>query len=136
MFDDCLYFNLSSLTRSITQTWKEEFAKLGLSPSHGYLLFAMVESPDKQQKDYGEYLDLEASTVNRLIDTLLKKGFIEKSGVGRGSSVFVTNKGKELYIEIKQIMSLLKNRMEKSLNQERFENLIQDLAIARKSINL
>ena len=134
MFDDCLYFNLSSLTRSITQTWKEEFAKLGLFPSHGYLLFAMVERPDKQQKDYGDYLDLEPSTINRLIDTLISKGLIEKSGIGRGSSVSVTDDGQALYLQIKQTMSHLKKLMEDSLSHTRFNSLIQDLSLARKSL--
>lgn len=134
MFNDCLYFNLSSLTRNITQTWKEEFSKLGLFPSHGYLLFAMVERPNEQQKDYGDYLDLEASTINRLIDALITKGLIEKSGAGRGSSVAVTNDGQALYAQIKQTMSFLKKRMEDSLTHTRFNSLVQDLAVARKSL--
>ena len=135
MYDDCLYFNLSSLTRSITDRWKEEFAQLGLSPSHGYLLFAMVERPNEQQKDYGEYLDLEASTVNRLIDTLVSKGLIEKSGSGRGSSVSVTAEGKNLYRQIKKTMSKLKERMDGALGSARFKKLVQELSAARQSLS-
>ena len=134
MFDDCLYFNLSSLTRSITDTWKEEFAQLGLSPSHGYLLFAMVERPDEQQKDYGEHLDLDASTINRLVDTLISKGLIEKSGSGRGSSVSVTAEGKSICRQIKKSMNKLKDRMSSELGSARFKKLVQELAVARQSL--
>lgn len=135
VFDDCLYFNLSSLTRSITNTWKEEFAQLGLSPSHGYLLFAMVERPDQQQKDYGDYLDLEASTINRLIDTLISKGLVDKTGSGRGSSVFVTAEGQLLYRKIKKSMSKLKQLMDDELGSSRFKKLVQELAVARQALH-
>ena len=67
MFDGCFYFNLSSLSRMVTEIWKDEFSQLGLSPSHGYLLFAMVEKSGAQQKDYSDYLDLDESTILSLI---------------------------------------------------------------------
>lgn len=135
MFDDCLYFNLSSLTRTITEAWKKEFAQLDLSPSHGYLLFAMVERPHEQQKDYGDYLDLEASTINRLIDTLISKGLVKKSGSGRGSSVLVTAEGKSHYRKIKKSMGNLKKLMNESLGGPRFDKLVQELTAARESLS-
>ena len=135
MFDECLYFNLSSLTRRITDKWKEEFSQLGLSPSHGYLLFAMVESPDEQQKDYGDYLDLEASTINRLIDALIGKGLIEKLGSGRGSTVFVTAEGKVVYRRVKKTMKELRQNMNDALGSSRFKGLVRELAVARQALD-
>lgn len=134
MFDDCLYFNLSSLTRAVTESWKEEFAKIGLPPSHGYLLFAMVEKPGEQQKDYGDYLDLNASTINRGIDALIAKGFVEKSGAGRGSSLSVTSDGKKHYRRIKTSMGKLKQLMTDSLGTNNFKKLVKDLTAARGAI--
>ena len=131
MFDDCLYFNLSSLTRSITEIWKAEFAILGLSPSHGYLLFAMIESSGEQQKDYGGYLDLDASTVNRLIDALVQKGLAVKKGVGRGSEVSVSAEGRRVYRRIKKTMEGLHQKMSDSLGEKRFNQLVGDLVSAR-----
>ena len=135
MFDGCFYFNLSSLSRMVTEIWKDEFSQLGLSPSHGYLLFAMVEKSGAQQKDYSDYLDLDASTINRLIDTLIQKGYAEKDGVGRGSAVLVTPEGKELYRKVKKTMSSLKQRMNEGLGKDQFEKLVQDLAAARDTIS-
>ncbi len=135
MFNDCLYFNLSSLTRSITDIWKAEFAKLGLSPSHGYLLFAMVKSEGEQQKDYGEYLDLNASTVNRLIDTLVQKKLVKKDGTGRGSQVSATTEGKIVYSQISKTMESLRQKMNDSLGEEKFEQLVGDLASIRNSFS-
>lgn len=134
MFSDCIYFNLSSLTRSVTDLWKDEFLKLGLSPSHGYLLFAMVEKPGEQQKDYGDLLDLDASTINRLVDGLISKGLVEKLGSGRGSSLLVTAEGKRLYRKIKKSMELLKSKMNEKLGNSRFKKLVEELAVMRTLI--
>ena len=134
MFDDCLYFNLSSLTRTITDVWKAEFAKLGLSPSHGYLLFAMVESKGKQQKDYGEHLDLDASTINRLIDSLVQKKLVTKEGAGRGSEVSVSAEGKREYRRIKKTMDTLRQKMSNSLGEKRFSQLVDDLVSTRNAL--
>lgn len=135
MFDGCLYFNLSSITRSITETWKVEFAKLGLTPSHGYLLFAMVESSGEQQKDYGEYLDLNASTINRLIDSLVQKKLAVKEGAGRGSELSVTAEGRREYRRIKKTMEELREKMSATLGKKRFAQLVNDLASARESLS-
>ncbi|MFD2257006.1 MarR family winged helix-turn-helix transcriptional regulator [Luteolibacter algae] len=134
MFDGCLYFNLSSLTRSITEIWKLEFAKLGLSPSHGYLLFAMVENSGMQQKDYGDYLDLDASTVNRLIDALVRKNLVAKNGMGRSSEVYVTDEGRLEYRRIKKTMDTLRQKMIDSLGEERFDQLVGDLCAVRGTL--
>lgn len=83
MFDECIYFNLSALTRKVTRIWEEEFGKLGLSPSHGYLLFAIAENPDASQKELGEIMELDPSTVTRFIDTLVSKGLAKKPVRGR-----------------------------------------------------
>lgn len=136
MFNDCLYFNLSSLTRSITDIWKAEFLKLGLSPSHGYLLFAMVENSGEQQKNYGAHLDLNASTVNRLIDTLIEKSLVEKRGTGRGSEVVVTAEGKREYRRVKKTMAKLRQKMSDSLGEENFSQLVGNLSTARDSFSV
>ena len=94
-----------------------------------------MERPNEQQKDYGDYLDLEASTINRLIDTLISKGLIEKSGSGRGSSVSLTDDGKALYLQITQTMNHLKKLMEDSLSHARFNSLVQDLTVARRALH-
>lgn len=134
MFDDCLYFNLSSLTRRVTEVWRVEFARLGLSPSHGYLLFAMASEQGLAQKDYGELLDLDASTVNRFIDTLIGKGYVSKEGAGRASSVSVTAEGKKEYRRIKNVMARLREKMTEALGETRFEGLVEDLKQVRKTL--
>ncbi|WP_411845664.1 MarR family winged helix-turn-helix transcriptional regulator [Roseibacillus persicicus] len=131
MFNDCLYFNLSSLSRSVTEVCREEFSRIGLSPSHGYLLFAMVEKRGLGQKEYGEILDLEASTINRLVDTLVARGFVDKEGAGKGSTISVTDDAVAEYEKICEVMSQLKGRLQNALGKKDFAHLVKNLSKAR-----
>ncbi|WP_386820294.1 MarR family winged helix-turn-helix transcriptional regulator [Luteolibacter algae] len=105
-----------------------------MSPSHGYLLFAMVENSGMQQKDYGDYLDLDASTVNRLIDALVRKNLVAKNGMGRSSEVYVTDEGRLEYRRIKKTMDTLRQKMIDSLGEERFDQLVGDLCAVRGTL--
>ncbi|MFD2255299.1 MarR family winged helix-turn-helix transcriptional regulator [Luteolibacter algae] len=131
MFNDCLYFNLSSVSRSVTEACRDEFSRIGLSPSHGYLLFAMVEERGLGQKEYGELLDLEASTINRLVETLVARGYVLKEGSGRGSTIAVTESAIEEYDRICEAMSQLKLRLQKTVGESDFEALVEGLGKAR-----
>ena len=91
----------------------------------------MVECRGEQQKDYGGYLDLDASTVNRLIDALVTKELVVKEGMGRGSEVSVTEKGKKEYRRIKKSMESLRLKMSDSLGEKRFNQLVGDLSSVR-----
>ena len=94
----------------------------------------MVENSGEQQKDYGDYLDLNASTVNRLIDALVLRKLVEKEGAGRGSEVSVTAEGRREYRRIKKTMDGLRKKMSDSLGEKRFNQLIDDLASTRSAL--
>ena len=73
-FDQCLYFNLAALNRKITKIWEQEFGKLDLSPSHGYVLAAIAEMPEISHKTLSELMELDPSTMTRFLDKLESKG--------------------------------------------------------------
>lgn len=133
MFNDCIYFNLTTLTRKITKIWQEEFNKLGLSPSHGYLLFAMQEQPNASQKELAEIMELDASTITRFIDTLINKGFAEKSTRGKGAAFTITPSGTKEYKKIKKTMNLLYEQMESHFGDKAFSQFVDQLYNARQS---
>ena len=94
----------------------------------------MVESKGKQQKDYSEHLDLDASTINRLIDSLVQKKLVTKEGAGRGSEVSVSAEGKREYRRIKKTMDNLRQKMSNSLGEKRFSQLVDDLVSTRNAL--
>ncbi|MCC6713485.1 MAG: MarR family transcriptional regulator [Candidatus Dadabacteria bacterium] len=135
MFDGCIYFNLSALTRKVTRIWEEEFAKLGLSPSHGYLLFALAENPGASQKELGEIMELDPSTVTRFVDALVVKGLAGKPVRGKGASIHLTADGKRLYRKIKKRMDALYERMRDHFGEKEFGSFVDGLYEARQSLS-
>jgi DNA-binding MarR family transcriptional regulator len=132
MFDRCIYFNLTTLTRQITTLWQEEFDRLGLSPSHGYLLVAMARNPAISQKELGELMELAPSTITRFIDTLVRRGLAEKKDKGKGAATTVTAKGKQVGHQVNKLMDALYGQMKDRFGAKRFETFVSDLSSARQ----
>jgi len=134
MFEDCIYFNLASLSRRVTEAWRFEFAKLGLSPSHAYLLYAMVKQPGLSQKEYGEILDLDGSTVNRLVDHLSSRGLVSKEGFGKGSTLRTNPEAAKECKRVVKTMKTLKTKMQNHLGERQFNQLVANLVNARAAL--
>ena len=133
MFDKCIYFNLSTLTRKINKIWQKEFDRLGLSPSHGYLLFAIVEKPGISQKELAKLLELDASTITRFIEVLVHRGLVKKPAKGKGARFSVTEEGKKSYKKIKQTMDRLYHTMQEHFSADEFAAFVAELHTARQS---
>lgn len=133
MFEKCIYFNIAALNRKITNIWQESFLPLGLSPSHAYLLIAISENPDVSQKELGQLMELDPSTITRFIDTLERKGMLEKTARGKGSTLKISSKGQKVSRKIKKTMKDLFARMEKHFGKKEFPNFVNDIYTARQS---
>ena len=131
MFDKCIYFNISSLSRQITKIWQDEFSLIGLSTSHGYLLAAIAEYPKATQKELSEIMELDASTITRFIDSLAAKKMIERKGVGKGATFSVTNKGFETVQKIHALMNSLFSEMQNTFGKRDFKNFVGQLRQAK-----
>lgn len=134
MFDHCLYFNISVLARKIGAIWQAEFARVGLSPSHGYILAAIAENAPVTQKALSEILELGASTITRLVDSLVAGGFATKTAKGKGGEVELTDDGRRLHRSVTKAMDRLYNRMQTHFGAKRFEEFVGALRSARTSI--
>jgi DNA-binding MarR family transcriptional regulator len=134
MFDHCLYFNISVLARKVGAIWQAEFARVGLSPSHGYLLAAIAENAPVSQKVLSEILELDASTITRLVESLVARGFAKKTAKGKGGEVDLTDNGRRLHRSVTKAMDRLYNHMQSHFGEERFEEFVDALRSARMSI--
>lgn len=133
MYDRCIYFNLATLTRKINRIWSDAFGRVGLSPSHGYLLGAIAESPEASQKDLGALMELDASTITRFMDALEAKGLIEKTSRGKGASFVVTREGRKAHRAVNKTMDELYHDMQAHFGATRFKILVEGLREARQS---
>ncbi|MDF2684163.1 MAG: transcriptional regulator, MarR family protein [Brevibacillus sp.] len=107
---ECLYFTANRLSRVITKMADEEFAVSGLSPTYAFLMMAVYEKEGISQKELGEILHLQPSTVTRFIEKLIGKGLIYSRVEGRLSLIYSTEKGKALEGVINECWNHLRSR--------------------------
>ena len=99
-FAACLLFSANALARAITNMGDETFARLGLTYSHAYLLWEIVESPGITPTVLSERLFLSPSTITRLIEKLEQKGLVTRQSEGKNTLVTPTESGKMLHPQI------------------------------------
>ncbi|MBO0939026.1 MarR family transcriptional regulator [Fibrella sp. HMF5335] len=92
----CLLFAANALARAVTVIGDAEFAKLGLSYSHAYLLNEVAEQPGQTPTALSETLFLSPSTITRLIEKLEGKGLVRRQPEGKRTLVFATDAGQVL----------------------------------------
>ncbi|MFD0692495.1 MarR family winged helix-turn-helix transcriptional regulator [Paenibacillus sp. GCM10027628] len=120
---ECLYFTANRLSRVITKMAEDEFAITGLSPTYAYLLMTVYEKEGISQKEIGELLHLQPSTVTRLIEKLVVKGLINNRVEGRMSLIYSTDKGKELEEAINKCWMNLRSRYSATLGEKEGDEL-------------
>jgi len=101
-FNGCLYFSAGRLFRTIDRLAANVFRKMGLAPTHAFLIMALHESPKRSAtpSDLAQVMNLDRSTVTRLISFLEKKKIIGRSRSGRTMTVTLLDKGNALLPEI------------------------------------
>src|SRR3712207_419314 len=104
-FCQCFYFTANSLARKIEKVAIASWKKVDLSPSHAYLLIAVLEEPGVQPGHISEQLQLTPSTVTRLIEKLEEKKLVVRTYEGKITNIYPTPKSKELLPQLKECMN-------------------------------
>ncbi len=100
-FSGDLFFNITSLARTINSMADEEFQITGLAPSSAFILLLANKAPGISAKELCFYLNLQPSTITRLVDSLEAKGFVKRKAVGRNMILNPTKKSLALSPKIK-----------------------------------
>jgi MarR family transcriptional regulator, organic hydroperoxide resistance regulator len=107
-FAQCLYFASAALARKIEKLANESWKEVGLSPSHAYLLLAVLEEPGLQQ--------------------LEEKKLVIRTTEGRLTNVYPTPKAKELQPKMTACMQEFSAKYIQLLGKEESTKLVQNLA--------
>ena len=127
MFERCLYFNLNTLTREVNRLWEAAFQKVGLSPSHAYLMRAVFNAPGITQKNLADELKLSSSTITRFIDSLAARGLLERRQTGedaRESAIYPGKESKKLKKELENIAMDLSKQVRTLINEADVDELV------------
>jgi DNA-binding MarR family transcriptional regulator len=126
-YSQCLYFTANALARKIEKMAQESWSKVELSPSHAYLLIMVIEDPGVQPGFIAEHLQLQPSTVTRLIEKLEDKKLLIRTTEGKITNVYPTPKGKELMPVLKECMNEFYSNYTSALGKDESARLVQNM---------
>jgi len=134
MFDACIYFNVTALARVLKRIWDEAFSRVGLSPSHAYVLLLVIEKPGIVQSEISTAMELTPSTVSRFIDTLAGKGLVTRRTEGKVAHVDPTPAGTALQSELTAIAGELSGFIGERISQRENAILVEQTAAIRRKL--
>ena len=76
MFEQCLYFNTTSLARKLEREWALTFRPFGLTPSQAFMLRVILDKPKSYQNVLAKEMNISKPTASRGLDGLEKLGLI------------------------------------------------------------
>ncbi|HZV80857.1 MAG TPA: MarR family transcriptional regulator, partial [Geobacteraceae bacterium] len=117
-----LLFRLAYLTRRWRKVLDAEFQSSGLTDATWRpLLHLHILGENVRQKDLAASLGIEGPSLVRLIDTLVTKGFIERTedvSDRRAKLLRITPSGLHLVVRIRQTVTDLEESLFSSINDE------------------
>jgi len=122
-----MYFSASALARKIEKLAVESWKSVNLSPSHGYLLLAVLEEPGIQPGTLANEMQLKPSTITRLIEKLEEKKLVIRTTDGKLTNVYPTPKAKELHRKLKECLNHFHSSYSTILGKEECVNLIGNM---------
>jgi len=137
MFEKCLYFNSNALARSVTRIWAEAYKRFDLSPPHAFLVRVVLSTPGILPREIAEKLSLSRSTVTRFLDSLEKKGFLERKTTGtdgREIQVFPTLQAMEIHDGLIKTREELMGKMESLFGEKEILETVDKLREVRKKL--
>lgn len=122
-----MYFTANSLARKIDKLAQESWSKVDLSPSHAYLLMMVLEEPGIQPGLLAGHLQLQPSTVTRLIEKLEEKKLLVRTTEGKMTNVYPSPKGKDLLPKLKECVNEFYSRYSAILGKDESAKLVQNM---------
>jgi DNA-binding MarR family transcriptional regulator len=115
----------------ITKVWNNAFAPLGLSPAHAYLIRLVLEKPGLMQKEIGQELHLEKSTITRFIDKMVEAGYLKRKVKIKEESkhqyIYATGKAQAIKIELENIGDTLYKKSQQLIELDDLAKLVKDM---------
>lgn len=123
----CMYFASGALARKMEKLAIDTWKKVGLSPSHAYLLMMVIDDPGIQPGTLASELQLSPSTVTRLIEKLEEKKLVVRTNEGKLTNVYPTPKGKDLLPKLKSCVVEFHDSYSAILGKEESARLVHNI---------
>lgn len=130
MFEQCLYFNTTSLARKLEREWSAAFRPFGLTPPQAFLLRIVVERPGALQSELAAAMNISRSTATRTLDGLERLGLIrrdESENDGRELEIRATASGMEIKVAVDTASGEVTRRLKRKLGADVFARTVGDI---------
>ncbi len=127
-YASCLYFTANALARKIEKLASDIYRKVDLSPSHAYLLMLVIDMPGIQPTVIARQLQLQPSTVTRLIEKLEEKKLLVRITEGKLTNVYPSPKGKELRQQLEECVQEFHQTYSQLLGKEESCRMVQNIS--------
>lgn len=111
------------MDRALNKLAEESFQKVGMTPTYAFILLILAEEDGRLQKDIAQILYIAPSTLTRLVEKLVYKGYVTTLTEGRTRKVYLTVNGRELLPYIREAWDNLHARYKAILGDDYADDL-------------
>jgi DNA-binding MarR family transcriptional regulator len=135
--ENCVCFNLRSVSRVVTQFFDAEIRRYGIRPTQRTILMALSAEESWTMAALSDWLGMDRTTLVRNLHPLQRDGMVQSVGGGRGSRVelSITAKGRKKIKESLPAWRSAQSAALKTLGQQRWSAILSDLETAALALN-
>ena len=115
------------MARKIEKLANESWKKVGLTPSHAYLLMLAIDEPGIQPSALVKQLLLTPSTITRLIEKLEEKKLVIRATEGKLTNVYPTPKARALLPELRECLNDFYQNYSSIIGKEESARLVTNM---------
>ena len=114
----CYCTNLRRSANAITEYYNRCFSDLDLTVAQYYIMLNLSRIKNANSSDLSKIIGLERSTLVRNIQGLIKKGWVNEGGEGKGRQFKLTKRGEKLIENVKPKWEEVQDKIKKFLGEE------------------
>ncbi|QWE17029.1 MarR family winged helix-turn-helix transcriptional regulator [Polynucleobacter sp. AP-Nino-20-G2] len=130
MFEQCLYFNTTSLARQLEREWTIAFKPFGLTPSQAFMLRVVLDKAPLLQSELAKEMSISRPTATRTLDGLERLDLIKRIASerdGREQEIHPSKTALELKDALNAASGAVTKRLKKILGGNHFETVVEQL---------
>lgn len=129
-FNEHLGYNIHIVSHFLQNSYNEKLGEYGLTHSQAKVIYYLATSGEQSQTDLQNKLHIKASSMNGIIDSLLKHGRIHKQSClhdKRSKMITLTDEGKNLHNQVITIIESIESDLSVGLSEQEKNKVVSCL---------
>jgi DNA-binding MarR family transcriptional regulator len=137
MFDQCLYFNTTSLARQLEREWTLAFKPYGLTPSQAFMLRVILAKAPIAYTSLAAELNITKATCSRTVEGLCKLNMVQRvqaDADARSFELVPTTAARSIHEQLDQSSASVTRKIKKIIGDQQFNSVVSTLRSISTSI--